>query len=105
MALTNFFIRRPCIAIITPYIILLILSVISVAAGMFNLGDITSQDDGLIMGDPIVIDHNIVRIAVDDLNRKESKIDKVKEDLLANQVRYEFEMMESPVILLYENKS
>jgi len=102
MAITNFFIRRPCIAIITPYVILLILSVIAFSQQMFDV--YIGQEDSLVFSDPIIIDDNIIKIAKDDLNRKEAKIDKLREDELEDQVRYEKSPMTS-VLMLYEDVS
>jgi hypothetical protein len=102
MAITNFFIRRPCIAIITPYVILLILSVIAFSQQMFDV--YIGQEDSLVFSDPIIIDDNIIKIAKDDLNRKEAKIDKLREDELEDQVRYEKGPMTS-VLMLYEDVS
>jgi hypothetical protein len=103
MALTNFFVRRPCISIITPYILLIIFAVIAFAGEMFSIG-FERDDSNLVNDDQIVIDHDIVRYADKHLNRAEAQIDKKREDLLKEQIRYESGGLET-ILIVYENTS
>jgi len=101
MPLTDFFVRRPCISILTPYFLLIIFAVIAFAGGMFNL-NFENDDASLVNSDPIVIDRDIVRLANKQLNRDQAKIDELKEKAVENQVRYE---SKPPILIIYENKN
>ena len=54
---------------------------------MFNVY-MDGQDDSLIMSDPIVIQNNILTLASDFLNKKESGVNKKREEEVATKVRY-----------------
>lgn len=103
MALTNFFVRRPCISIITPYILLIIFTVIAIAGEMFSIG-FERDDSNLVNDHKIVIDADIVTYADKHLNRVEAQIDKKREDMLKEQIRYETGGLET-ILFVYENKS
>lgn len=52
---------------------------VAISADMFDLY-FDGQDDGLVMSDPIVMDTNIIKEAPDDLNIKEAKVEKKRDD-------------------------
>jgi hypothetical protein len=81
MPLTDFFVKRPCVSICTPYILLIILAVVAFAGEMFNIG-FERDDSNLVNDHKIVIDTDIVKYADKQLNREEAKIDKLREDML-----------------------
>lgn len=103
MPLTNFFVRRPCVSIIVPYVILIIIAIIAFSAEMFNI-NFERDDSNLVNDDPIVIDNDIVTYAKDHLNREEAQIDKKRKEVLKDQVRYEAGGLNT-ILIIYENKS
>lgn len=100
MQLTNFFIKRPCVAICVPYFLLIVFAVIAFTQNMFDVY-MEGQDDGLVMSDPIVIDSNIIKEASATLNKKEAGVEKKREDQLKSQVRYETSGFNT-IFMLYE---
>jgi len=102
MAITNFFIRRPCVSIITPYVLLVIFAVITFAAGFIELS-FEQDDSGLVNDDPMVVERDMIRFAHKNLNREEEGIDDARDKLLEDQVRYETGGF-NRILLIYEEK-
>jgi hypothetical protein len=55
MKMTNFMIKRPCVVILTGYLILIIFTFISINFKLFNIDEGGSRDF-FILDDPIVMD-------------------------------------------------
>jgi len=101
-ALTSFFYRRPCISIWTPYIILLLMTVIVQLTDYFKMA---LQDDSWLVNDDDKVRHrDMVKLAKWELNRKAAGIDSKQEKLEENQVRFESGGMEQ-ILVIYEDKS
>ena len=54
-----------------------------------NFGENGTNDDNLILSDPIVMNVNTLKLAPDYLNKEISKMEQRKQKQLRNKVRYE----------------
>jgi hypothetical protein len=103
MAITNFFIRRPCVSIITPYVLLVLFAFVTFAAEFITLS-FEQDDSGLVNDDPIVVQNDMIKYGKDNLFRDESGVDDKKEKMLENQVRYKSEGF-NRILVIYESET
>ena len=99
--LTSFFAKRPCIAIITPYVLLIIFAVITIMGDVFKMD--LMDDSWLINDHQKVVNRDIMNVVQYGLNRKEAKIDAKKEELEADQVRFGTTGLNT-ILVMYDDK-
>jgi len=100
MTITNLFINRPWAMICVPYLILVIFAVIAFSQGMFDVNTET-QDDGLLLSHPILMNDNIIKMAGDSLG--ENIIEKEAEEELSEKLRHKFVPFMGTTFVLYQN--
>ena len=99
--LTNFFYKRQCIAIITPYIFMVLFAGITFLDPKVYKMDF--MDDSWLINDNIkVVNRDILNVAKWELNRKEAGIDTLKDKLEESQVRFEAGPLNT-ILLMYQN--
>ena len=67
MAMTTFFVERPCCCLTIGYCTLLLLTFITIQSGLVALSDFTSRDY-LVWSDKIVLDNDLLSVAKTELS-------------------------------------
>jgi hypothetical protein len=103
LKITEFFVRRPCISIITPYILLVILGGIAVMTDM--MGFATMDDSWLLNDHEKVINRDIMKVSNWELNREKSGLDDAKKLEEGNWVRFKSNPEMNSILMMYEDKT